>query len=79
MFTNLVGYRTYLAAGLMATFGVLASVDWNTIFNNPSGLVAIFASILMAVLRSITTTPPGKVELPKPPEAIPISKTYDGK
>lgn len=61
MFSNLVGYRTYIAAALMATFGVLASVDWNTILQNPSGLVAIFASVVMAVLRTITTTPPGTV------------------
>ena len=59
MFSGLVGYRTYIAAALMATFGVLATVDWNTIMDKPAGLVAIGASILMAVLRTITSTPPG--------------------
>jgi hypothetical protein len=58
----LVGYRTYFASGLMAAFGVLAAVDWNTVLQNPKntgGLVAIGASVIMAVLRSVTTTPPG--------------------
>jgi hypothetical protein len=58
----LVGYRTYIASGLMAAFGVLASVDWNTVLQNPkgaAGLVSIAAGVFMAVLRSITTTPPG--------------------
>lgn len=54
----LVGYRTYIAAALMAVFGILANVDWNAMMTNPAGLVAVGASILMAVLRSITTTPP---------------------
>ena len=37
----LVGYRTYIAAALMALFGVLATVDWNTVLQNPAGLVAV--------------------------------------
>lgn len=55
----LIGYRTYIASALMAVFGVLATVDWNTALQNPTGLVAIGAAVLMAVLRSITSTPPG--------------------
>jgi 20S proteasome alpha/beta subunit len=55
------GYRTYIAAGLVATFGVLASTDWIGFMNDPkAGAVAIGSALLMAVMRSITTTPPGK-------------------
>ena len=54
------GYRTYIAAGLMAAFGVLATTDWVSVLANPkAGFTAIGAAILMAVMRSITTTPPG--------------------
>jgi hypothetical protein len=56
----LVGYRTYIAAALMAIFGVLATVDWNAVLQNPAGLVAVGSAVLMAVLRSITSTPPGQ-------------------
>ena len=54
------GYRTYIAAALMAVFGVLAMTDWVAFLNDPkAGLVALGSAIIMAVLRSITTTPPG--------------------
>ena len=57
------GYRTYLAAGLVAVFGVLASTDWISFFGDPkAGAVAIGSAILMAVMRSITSTPSGKVD-----------------
>ena len=57
----LVGYRTYIAAALLAAFGVLANTDWNTFLNHPdaAGWIAIGSAVLMAVLRTITTTPPG--------------------
>ena len=55
----LVGYRTYIASALMAMFGVLATVDWNTVLQNPTGLVAIGAAVIMAIFRTITSTPPG--------------------
>lgn len=55
----LTGYRTYIAAALMAIFGVLATVDWNAVLQNPAGMVAVISAVLMAVFRSITTTPPG--------------------
>lgn len=58
----LVGYRTYIASALMAAFGVLAAVDWNVVLQNPKstgGLVAIGGGVIMAILRSLTTTPPG--------------------
>lgn len=55
------GYRTYVAAGLLATFGVLASTDWVAFMNDPkAGAVAIGSGILMAVMRSITSTAPGQ-------------------
>lgn len=62
------GYRTYIVALLMAVFGVLAMADWNFIIDNPkAGIVALGSALLMAVLRSITTTPPG-VATPKDEE-----------
>ena len=57
------GYRTYLAAGLVAVFGVLASTDWISFFGDPkAGVVAVGSAILMAVMRSITSTPSGKAD-----------------
>lgn len=57
------GYRTYLAAGLVAVFGVLASTNWIGFFEDPkSGAVAIGSALLMAVMRSITSTPAGKAD-----------------
>lgn len=55
----LVGFRTYLIAALTAAFGALAVVDWNTFLHDPkAGWSVIAMSVLMAVMRSITTTPP---------------------
>ena len=55
------GYRTYLAAGLVAVFGVLASTDWISFFSDPkAGAVAVGSALLMAIMRSITSTPAGK-------------------
>jgi hypothetical protein len=56
------GYRTYLVAALIAIFGVLASTDWVAFLNDPkAGAVAVGSAILMAVMRALTTTPPGKI------------------
>ncbi|MGL4280516.1 MAG: hypothetical protein ACRCS0_09125 [Albidovulum sp.] len=55
------GLRTYLVAGLVAAFGALAAIDWNPILNDPkAGWTAVVSAVLMAVMRSITTTPPGE-------------------
>lgn len=55
----LVGFRTYLIAALTAAFGALAVVDWNRFLEDPkAGWSVIAMSVLMAVMRSITTTPP---------------------
>lgn len=55
------GYRTYVAAALVAVFGALASSDWIGFLNDPkAGAVAIGSAALMAIMRSITSTPPGK-------------------
>lgn len=55
----MTGYRTYIAAGLLALFGVLAQTDWVAFLADPkAGAVAIGSGILMAVMRTITTTPP---------------------
>lgn len=56
----MTGYRTYIAAALVAGFGVLQMTDWNAFLANPkAGLIALGSGILMAVLRSVTSTPPG--------------------
>ena len=49
------GYRTYIAAAVTAIGGVLAVA---TLPDTQSGWTALGMSILMAVLRSITTTAP---------------------
>lgn len=52
------GYKTYIAALLVAVFGVLAQTNWVDFLNNPTaGLVAIGTAVLFAVLRAITTGP----------------------
>lgn len=57
---RVTGYRTYIAAALVAMFGALASTDWIDVMDDPAaGAVAIGCAILMAVMRSFTTTPPG--------------------
>ncbi|MFA7308406.1 MAG: hypothetical protein WC026_17245 [Hyphomicrobium sp.] len=54
------GYRTYLVALLPTIFGLLQMTDWNAFMNDPkAGLVGIGSGLLMAVMRSITSTPPG--------------------
>ncbi|WP_457795724.1 hypothetical protein [Methylocystis sp. S23] len=56
------GYRTYLAAALMAIFGALASTDWIAFLDDPkAGAVAVAAAALMALMRVFTTTPPGEI------------------
>lgn len=54
------GYRTYIVSALVAIFGVLAIFDWNAVIDNPqAGFVALGSALLMALLRTITSTPPG--------------------
>jgi hypothetical protein len=56
----LVGYRTYIVSFLIATFGILEMTDWNSFLDNPgAGFVALLSALIMAGLRTITTTPPG--------------------
>ena len=55
----LIGWRTYLMSALTAAFGALAVADWNTFLHDPkAGWSVIAMSVIMAVMRSITTTPP---------------------
>ena len=62
---NLTGYRTYLAAALVATFGVRASTDWIAFLDDPkAGAVAIGSALLMALMRSVTTTPARGLVIP---------------
>lgn len=57
----LVGYRTYLVAVLMAVFGALAVVDWNAVLADPkAGWTLVASAVIMAVMRAVTTTPPGR-------------------
>lgn len=54
------GYRTYIAAAIVAVLGALAQTDWISFLSNPAaGWTAIASAVLFALLRSITTTPPG--------------------
>ena len=58
----MIGYRTYLVSALIAVFGVLEATDWNSLLDNPgAGWVAVSAAVIMAIMRSITTTPAGKI------------------
>lgn len=60
---KLVGMRTYAASALLAVFGVLAATDWIGFLSDPkAGSVAVGSALLMAILRSITTTPPGRAQ-----------------
>lgn len=55
----LTGYKTYIAAALVALFGVLQATDWVSVLGDPkAGLQAIGLAVLMAVLRTVTNTPP---------------------
>lgn len=57
----LVGFRTYIISALTAAFGALAVVDWNTFLHDPkAGWSVVAMSVLMAVMRSITSTPPAQ-------------------
>jgi hypothetical protein len=58
----MTGYRTYIAAALVAIFGALEAADWIAVLDDPkAGAVAIAAAVLMALMRAITRTPPGGV------------------
>lgn len=54
-----IGWRTYLMSALTAAFGALAVADWNSFLQDPkAGWSIIAMSVVMAVMRSITSTPP---------------------
>lgn len=58
----MTGYRTYLAAALVAIFGALAATDWITFLNDPkAGAIAVGSAILMALMRTLTTTRAGSL------------------
>ncbi len=55
------GYRTILASFLPIGFGVLQMTDWNAFLANPkAGLIGIGSGLLMAFMRTLTTTPLGQ-------------------
>lgn len=56
----MTGFRTYIAAAMVAVFGVLQATDWVSVLANPkAALPTIGIAVLMAIMRSVTTTPPG--------------------
>lgn len=56
------GYRTYIAASAVVVGGLIAQTDWIAFIANPrAGLVALGSGVLMAFMRSITTTAPCEV------------------
>jgi opacity protein-like surface antigen len=58
------GYKTIIAAGVVAFLGALQALDWVSIVTNPKavGWTGVAGGILFAVLRAVTTTPIGKSE-----------------
>jgi hypothetical protein len=52
------GWKTYLVAGLSGVFGVLATLDWNSLISDQTGWGVAGMSLLMALMRAITSTPP---------------------
>lgn len=50
------GYKTYIAAALLAVFGVLAQADWVKLLDHPDSgaYVALASALLMAVMRALT-------------------------
>lgn len=68
----LKGYRTYLVAAIIAVIGFLAELSpekWNALIDDPSGGVGIIVSgAVMAIMRAITTTPPGKSDASSDPQ-----------
>jgi hypothetical protein len=56
----MIGWRTYLVSAVTAAFGALAIADWNKFVEDPkAGWAIIGMSVVMAVMRSVTSTPPG--------------------
>ncbi len=68
----LKGYRTYIVAAIIAAIGVLAEMSpeqWTKLIDDPSGgLGLIVSSIIFAIMRKITTTPPGKSDASSDPQ-----------
>ena len=56
----------------MAAIGALSALDWNSVLNDPkAGVSLIAASMVMAVMRSLTTTAPGQSPSQVPPSSEP--------
>lgn len=73
----LTGYKTYIAAALVAVFGLLASTDWVSFLSNPSaGATALITSVIFAILRAVTNGPGGvQVVFNKPGQVTDNTKT----
>jgi hypothetical protein len=57
---RMIGWRTYVVSAVTAAFGALAVADWNKFVEDPkAGWAIIGMSVVMAVMRSVTSTPPG--------------------
>lgn len=63
------GYRTFIASGLAALFGFLATVDWSGILSGhpEGGYTAIVLGVVFAVMRIFTNTAPGQSAPPPVP------------
>lgn len=62
--SKMTGYRTYIVSLLIAVFGTLNLFQWDVFFSDPkAGAVALGSAVIMAVMRSLTSTPPGKPDV----------------
>ncbi len=60
--TPMKGYRTYIAAAIVAAGGLVAQTDWLAFLANPkAGIVALGSAALMAAMRTVTTSAPGQL------------------
>ena len=58
---TLKGYKTFIVAGLAALGAVLTAANINAVEAHPAVAVQlILVPVLMAILRAVTNTPPGK-------------------
>lgn len=68
----LKGYRTYVVAMIVALIGFLAELSpekWNALIDDPSGGIGmILSGAVMAIMRAVTTTPPGKSDASSDPQ-----------
>ena len=63
MFTTFKGWRSYAVAAAVAVLGVLEVTDFtHLVTGQNAGWWLLGIAVVKAVLRTVTTTPPGKAE-----------------